>query len=117
MHFWNTIKHFTPLEFTNPNAMSRDLIRLLSLIREDAGVPIHVTSDFRAGSSGAHGEGLAVDISDNMEGNPVASRWRFKVLRSVFEHNINRIGIYPKHLHIDVSRSRDQDVCWWAQNK
>jgi len=114
---WNDLKYFKKSEFKSPGRMSASLLYKLSLIRADAGVPICVTSSFRKGDSGSHGEGLAVDISDNMQSDPVTSSWRFKVLNSIFKLKFNRIGIYPKHIHLDMSESRAQDVCWWAENK
>lgn len=111
---WRAIEYFTPREFINPYAMDAELLRWLDLIRGTAGVSIKITSSYREGDDGAHGEGLAVDISDNLEGNPIASRWRFEVLRAVFSHNIDRIGDYDRHLHLDVSTTRDRNVCWWG---
>jgi len=113
MNFWDTIRHFTPIEFTSPNEMDRGLITLLDYIRADAGVPICITSSFRDGDDGAHGEGLAVDISDNREGRTISSRWRHKILRSIYTStDISRVGIYDLHIHLDLSQTRDQEVCW-----
>jgi len=115
MHYssiWDEIEHFTPLEFDAPTMMDHRLLTLLDWVRNDAGVPVYITSDFREGDDGAHGEGLAVDISDNIQGNDLSSRWRFKILLSAFSNDICRVGIYDRHLHIDVSTSRAQDVCW-----
>ena len=109
---WLHINHFDPREFTQPDDMDEGLIMTLDAIREEAGVPIYITSSFRQGDEGAHGEGKAIDISDNLEGNDLSSRWRFLVLRSLFRNDINRIGDYNRHLHADVSQSRDQEVCW-----
>jgi len=111
---WSTIEHFSPSEFTNPYAMSPELLKWLDCIRRTSGVSVKITSSYRDGDDGAHGEGLAVDISDNLEGKPIGSRWRFEVLRSIFSHNIDRIGVYSHHIHIDVSETRDRDVCWWG---
>ena len=112
MNFWNTIRHFTPLEFTSPNEMDHGLIIALDWIRRDAGVPIYITSSFRVGDSGEHGTGEGVDISDNLEGNDVGSRWRYKVLVSICRSGITRIGCYDKHFHLGISKQKDQEVCW-----
>jgi len=92
--------------------MNHEFLRILDTIREDAGVPLYITSDYREGDSGAHGEGLAVDVSDNLEGRDISSRFRYKVLASLFGNNISRIGDYDRHLHFDISESHDQEVCW-----
>ena len=109
---WKDIKHFSENEFSHPDEMSYSLLYKLSLVTADSGVSIFITSSFRPGDDGAHGEGKAIDISDNLEGNPISSRWRFKVLRSMFRHDFSRIGIYDRQLHGDISESRDQEVCW-----
>jgi len=115
INIWNELNHFTPMEFISPNEMSYDLLRVLDSIRADAGLAIKITSSYRAGS-GEHGQGLAVDISDNLEGEPMGSRWRFKVLRSIIRNGICRIGFYDRHFHIGISKEKDQDVCWWAES-
>ena len=111
---WDEVEFFDKREFTNPSALDEGLLRDLVYIRRSAGTAIYITSSFRAGDLGEHGEGLALDISDNLEGNEIGSRWRFEVLRAIFKHNINRIGVYDRHIHIGVSETRDMDVCWWG---
>ena len=111
---WLDMKHFGPKEFKSPSKMSPSLIYKLDLIREDVELPIHITSSYRRGDDGAHGEGLAVDISDNNKGKPISSRWRYKILVSLIGHDIHRIGIYDRHVHLDMDESRDKEVCWWG---
>lgn len=109
---WQYINHFKPSEFTAPEKMESRLVRALDRVRERAGVPIHVTSSYRDGDDGAHGSGWAVDISDNMEGNDIGSRWRFLVVNAAYRAGFRRIGVYDRHVHIDLDTSRDQDVLW-----
>ena len=111
---WTDYEHFGPEEFNEPDEMDPTLIRDIERIRKTAGVPIYITSSYREGDDGEHGEGKGLDISDNMEGKPMASRWRFEVLAAIFRHNINRIGFYDRHFHIGASETRDMDVLWWG---
>ena len=111
---WDDLKYFKKSEFKSPSKMSPSLLYKLDCIRADTKLPISITSSYRKGDSGAHGEGVAVDISDNSKGRPISSRWRYEVLISIFSHKFNRIGVYDKHIHLDMSESRDQDVCWWG---
>lgn len=111
-------KHFRPSEFEHPDKMDVEFLYLLDKIRELAGVPIHITDDYRPnGSTSAHSLGLAVDISDNSAGLAIGSRWRHKVLKAAFELGCERIGIYDRHIHIDVSTSHDQEVCWYGTSE
>lgn len=114
---WSELIHFSAGEFDHPGEMSVMLMHLLDDIRDSVGMPIYITSDFRRGDKGAHGSGLAVDIAENLQGKPISSRWRFLVLRAAFIYNVQRIGIYDKHIHIDVSISLPQKVCWWSKSK
>jgi hypothetical protein len=114
---WDNSPHFAKQEFKHPDKISQDLLTKLNYARQQAGVPFYITSDYREGDQGAHGEGLAVDISDNLQGYNVSSRWRYHVVRGLLGAGFSRIGIYDRHVHADVSASRDQDVIWWAQSK
>jgi hypothetical protein len=81
------------------------------------GESIHITSGYRPKDPGAHGEHFAVDISDNKEGKPLGSRWRFLILKAAFSIGFQRIGIYDRHIHLDISQKRDLDVAWWGQSE
>lgn len=112
------LKHFTPSEFKHPDKLDFKLLTLLDEIREHAGVPIKVTDDYRPkASSSSHHLGYAVDISDNLSGLSCGSRWRFKVLRACFALGIERIGIYDRHIHIDISTFHDPKVAWWGASE
>ena len=118
MHFPNNLRYFSADEFKYPDKISHDLLYLLDDIRSIARVPIYVTSDYRPTvNTSSHHLGLAVDISDNLEGREPTSRWRIRVLRAALSRNVARIGIYDRHIHIDISETHDQDVAWWGSSE
>jgi hypothetical protein len=79
--------------------------------RSIAGVPFVLTSAFRAGDPRSHGRGLAVDIrcSDS------ETRWR--ILKGVILAGFLRIGIYDRHIHVDIDESLPQRVAWWGRSQ
>lgn len=98
-------------DFATPERMDRAFLARLDLALEQARVETLITSDYRPGDPGAHGEGLAVDFScDN-------SRVRFRLVKALLDAGFTRIGIYPTHIHVDCSKSRDQEVIWYAPEK
>lgn len=105
------VENFTTADI---DALDPELVVKLQTIRYMAGVPIYVTSGFRPGDDKAHGRGLAVDISDNMAGQPLASGWRHAILAAIYALGLRRIGVYDRHIHFDVDPNLPQDVTWWA---
>jgi len=96
---WNNIKHFVPKEFTRPEQMNYWLIARLDLARIKAGIPFSVSSSFRPGDPGAHGKGLAVDIRAHN------SKTRFAIVKAAIAAGFPRIGVYDRHIHLDVDTS------------
>ncbi len=109
MSIWDRLRYFGRHEFRHPDEMSEELLLRLDEVRHEAGVPIGITSDYRPGDGGAHGRGLAVDIS-GVDG--MTSRWRFLVLRAAFKLGWHRIGVYDHHVHLDIDDSLAPEVCW-----
>lgn len=116
MIVFDELAHFGADEFDHPDRMQRLLLLRLDRVRASAGVPIHITSDFRPGDDKAHGRGWAVDISDNLEGRPISSRWRMKVTDALRKHGVRRIGQYDRHLHADLDPELPQNVMWWGKS-
>ena len=56
------LQHFQASEFTFPDSMNVGYLRWLDRVRQRAGVPFHITNDFRPGGKGLHGLGMAVDV-------------------------------------------------------
>ena len=114
---WSHLEFFDKSEF-GPHAdkMSEDLLTRLDMIRRDAGVPMYITSSYREGDDKAHGKGYAVDVSDNVHGDEVSSRWRMLVVSAALEAGIRRCGVYDRHIHLDVWPEGPQDVMWWSKS-
>ena len=109
---WDELEFFTKEEFEpGADAMSHELLRRLDDARAMAKIPFRITSAYRMGDDGAHGSGEAVDIGCT------SSRARYHIVNSLLLTGFNRIGVYDKHVHADVSETRDQDVIWWGTSK
>lgn len=107
----------TPLRYftvSEVGLLEDDVALMLDQTRALAGVPIYITSGMRPGDDGAHGEGRAVDISDNTNGEPLESYWRYRVVMAAIYIGFTRIGIYDRHIHLDTSTTRPQQVMWWG---
>lgn len=117
MSIFDTLNYFSAHEFSQPDQMDRSLLILLDWIRGQSGLPIFVTSSYRDGDPGAHGRGTAVDISDNMRGDPLGSSWRYLVLKAAYNMGIPRIGDYDRHLHIDIDQTLPQHVAWPGESQ
>jgi len=116
MSIWDDLNHFTPEEFDYPDDMDETFLRALDLIRSRAGVPMVITSDYRPGDLKAHGRGLAVDATDDSDSDGVTSQWRYKILKAAIETGILRIGIYDKHIHLDIWQNAPQEVIWYGSS-
>lgn len=107
--FWESLRHFQPHEFLDPEAMDCSLLSLLDQARERAGIPFVVTSSYRAGDPGSHGKGQAVDLA-------CVSSWeRFALVSSLLEVGFSRIGVYRRHVHVDVASDRPDGVLWYGR--
>jgi len=115
------LNYFTPEEFQKCNPpckitdMNEDFLLLLDKIRAEYGKPITINCAYRSpeydkkqGRSGnsAHTRGLAVDIKC------ISSSNRAKLLHTIINNGVNRIGISPNFIHIDIDKSLPQDVIW-----
>lgn len=107
---WETLRHFRPGEFVAPEYMSYKLLVLLDSAREYAGVPFVINSSFRSvrefTDPQSHFLGYAVDIKAE------TSYTRWKIVTSCVRAGFERIGIYPRHVHVDVHPDYPQPVMW-----
>jgi zinc D-Ala-D-Ala carboxypeptidase len=97
------------------NNVKQALLDKLETARTMLGRPIALTSAARcpahelfvAGkSSGAHVDGDAVDIACESD------RDRLELLRIFIELGVRRFGISRSFLHVDISETLPQSVCW-----
>lgn len=107
LHIWEILRYFKQTEFSHPDEMNTELLLKLDWARHKAELPFHITSSYRARDNRTHGKGLAVDIAC------IHSRQRLSLIDSLRAVGIERIGIYPNHLHADVSIS-DPPGIWYG---
>lgn len=75
-------------------------------------VELYATSGFREGDLLSHGDGDALDLMCEN------SRLRYRILRDLLGSNhgppIQRIGIGPRHIHVDISPRLPNAVCFFT---
>ncbi len=124
--FWSFIRYFKPHEFSSPddpitcNSMDYRLVIALDNIRYFLHEIIEINSGYRtakhnqdigANSDSAHLKGYAVDIKAG------GDKYRHSLLFLVMNLGINRIGIYPEHIHLDVDPDKTPGVFWYGTEK
>lgn len=108
------LTHFAPSEFNEPDKMETQLLLALDETRRKAGQPIYVTSSYREGDPKSHGRGWAVDIAESLDGRAVSSAWRYAVVRAALGSGFRRIGVYDRHVHLDMDPDLPSPVMWWG---
>lgn len=92
-----------------------ELVRRLDEARGFAKVPFIITEGLATGGSHventAHGRGLAVDVSCRR------SYRRMRIISGALLAGFRRIGVYDRHLHLDVDEKLPQDVLWTGVSK
>ena len=118
------MKHFKISEFDSPDLigsgqkMDKVFLKLLDQARDKAGVPFKILSGYRTiehnllvkgKNNSSHQFGLAADIYF-----PESSRERFLIISALLEVGLNRLGINfkRKFVHVDMDRSKDENVLW-----
>jgi hypothetical protein len=91
--------------------LDEELVRRLDEARTKAMVPFVITSAFRLGDPRAHGRGKAVDIRCHTSYN------RMRIISGALLAGFRRIGVYDRHVHLDVDESLPQDVMWHGVSK
>lgn len=114
-------EHFSLDEFRckcgcNQVIVAPPLIDALETIREFTGIPIQITSGYRCAKhnaavggespNSAHLTGEAADFF------VAGSIDRFKFLEAIAFYGPTRFGIGSDFIHIDVSKTLPQEVCW-----
>lgn len=127
---WDHIVHFEPWEFEpHSDKIDRLLVADLDMIRSYSGIPIWIFSAVRLDDdTSEHYYGWAVDIVDDLKSDGITSRWRWHVLGATMHLatkgliEINRIGVYDRHLHLGIGGNRDLDrwpteVLWVGESQ
>lgn len=115
------MKYFQYEEFDSPDIqgsgqlMSKELLSKLDMIREEYGKPIHINSGYRTEAhnekvggkpASSHLKGLAADVACK------SSRDRFELVNLFIKHGIDRIGIASSFIHVDIDKSKSNNVIW-----
>ena len=119
--------HFKLNEFDSPDLpgsgaefMDQKFLDLLDKARAEAQIPFKITSGFRTpeynidlkkrgyavAKNSAHMKGLAADIAVTSSAN------RLIILESLLFVGFRRIGIGKGFIHVDLSKTKAQDVVW-----
>ena len=115
------MKYFKLEEFDSPDEagsgkhMHQEILHMLDAVRKKFGKPIKINSGYRTVArnkkiggvaDSSHLKGLAVDISCSNSVN------RFKLLNLLLEAGFNRIGIAKTFIHVDIDKTKSQNVIW-----
>lgn len=92
-----------------------ELVDKLTTARIKADVPFIITSGLR--SCSANTTVLGVENSSHLTGKAVDLHvedgiHRFKMINGALAAGFVRLGVYDKHLHIDLDDTKPQDVIW-----
>lgn len=117
MSIYDELEHFRPEEFDHPDEVSELLLLQLEAARDIAGLPFYITSDYRPGDPRAHGRGNAVDFRLSPRPAPISGRARWTVTRALLAASFRRIGLYDRHIHVDVDEELPQDVIWIGESQ
>lgn len=118
---WENIKHFVPKEFDSPDVsgsglnMNYAFIQKLDSARTVSEIQYIINSGYRTiqhnkkvggKSNSAHLKGLAADIS------ALTSNQKFRLVYGLMEAGFTRIGIYDTHIHVDMDKSKSQNLLY-----
>ena len=96
------------------------LVERLDAARELCGFPFTITSGKRSPDDNnrvggvedsSHILGVAVDLRVPME-----TTLREKMIWALGLAGFKRIGIYTRHLHVDIDESKTQNVAWFGES-
>lgn len=99
------------------NNLHEDLVDVLTRLEKHMGFELTITSGYRKPAQNVKAGG--VENSEHIQSPSTAadvlckrSSTRYKMLKKLFEMGIRRIGIGNDFIHIGISQSHPQDVCW-----
>jgi len=117
---WTHVRHFSMDEFAEPDKLRWDMLRMLDNLRENCGFPMYVTSSYRDPAHNAAVGGvsdsshcLAPDgLYSGVDISITDGARMFKAVKGALALGFNRIGVYPKHVHLDIEGRLPQNVIW-----
>lgn len=115
---WAKCKYFAKSEFNYPDSMGYQFVMWLESVREEAGVPMHLSSDHRPPERNAAAGGAeksahmdlpcnAVDIGKRPKtDDPNWNHARYRIIKAALKLGCQRLGMYPNgSLHLDRGES------------
>jgi zinc D-Ala-D-Ala carboxypeptidase len=123
---WSHVKHFMPEEFRRPDLLRPGTIERLDSLRGLYGRPLIVSSSYRepehnaavdgakdsAHMPGPDGYYSAVDLTT--PANAMPSWDRFMIVKLALQLGFQRIGIYERHIHLDLEKRLPAPALWLA---
>lgn len=123
---WDSIKHFTPMEFHNPDKMGYEFILWLDALREAVNAPMILTSDYRSEEYnrlvGGAKDSAHTDIPCNVvdigerptELDPNWNNTRWRIINTAIQFGCDRIGLYANgSMHLDLTSDyRPKERIW-----
>lgn len=118
------MKYFKDSEFVRPELLRPEMKDLLDYLRELYGSPLIVSSSLRSdkknasvGGAGQSSHRLAPDglysgIDLTTPSNKLTGAQKFRLVHLAIDAGFSRIGIYEKHIHLDIEKHLPQDVLW-----
>lgn len=118
---WKLIRHFTPSEFKYPARLGYQFMLKIDATRDQAGVAMHPTSDWRdpvhnkkvgGAQNSAHTD---EPICEALDFAPANSADRYAIVAAAFLCGWERIGIYQDgSVHLDATGDRRPNRVLWV---
>ena len=98
--------------FTHPQKVARGLKIALGIMRFHLrNRSFTITSDWRDDPKSSHYLGLAVDIA------VTAGHRRHELVGAALKAGFKRIGIYDRHIHLDLDHTRPFPTIWTGESQ
>ncbi len=100
---------------TEVEGLDSEFVAKLDMARHEAGIPFVITSGKR--TAGENERVMGVDASSHLKGIAVDLRspdstTRFRIVKSLLDQGITRIGVYDAHIHVDTDPDKPHEVMW-----
>ena len=118
------MKYFKDSEFVRPDLLRPEMKELLDYLRALYGSPLIVSSSLRSAKKNASvggasrsshklaPDGLYSGIDLTTPANKLTGAQKFRLVHIALDAGFSRIGIYEKHIHLDVEKYLPQNVLW-----
>lgn len=97
--------------FSNPNKIHPLLISMMEQFKNHYRRPFTITSDWRDDPESSHYLGKAVDIRAH------SGETRHRIVEAAIKAGFRRIGVYDRHVHLDVDHTRPYPTIWTGKSK